>query len=329
MTIGINGWLTSEDEVTKPWCVIGDDTESFALRYETESLLELGRALEEMATSKAWSNTKNDIFRRTALATLRTALWPIHVLKSAAGIDNPYERAKTRTDKAGRILADALVSKVQGERPVTLVGCSLGARAVSSCLETLAARRAFGLVDTVVLIGAPVPASPSHWRAMRSVVAGKMFNVFSRDDYALAFLDRATSARVGVAGLQAVDGVEGLVNVDTSAEVREHLRYPELIAPILKRCGFPDLPGELTSTSEEETTPEEEVSVPDGERNPGVDIGDETHAADLTVEPVAVKPLSKRFHREISFPSGVSKTEARPVVRKVQSVPVSGSPPRR
>ncbi|KAJ9152056.1 YSIRK family gram-positive signal peptide [Pleurostoma richardsiae] len=243
VTIGVNGWLTSKDEVTKPWRALGADTEVFALRYEMDSLLALGRSLEGLVSSHAWSLVKVEILKRTVLATLWSALWPAYLLSAAASVDNPFSLARNRSEKAGRILADALVNRAQGERPVTLVGYSLGARAVCACLRELAERRAFGLVDTVVLVGAPVPSSREHWLAMRSVVAGRMFNVYSENDYILAFLYRATSVQLGVAGLQAIRGVGGVENLNLSPEVEGHLRYPELIPKILTRCGFPGVKG--------------------------------------------------------------------------------------
>lgn len=113
---------------------------------------------------------------RTVLATLQGALWPIFLLSSASNLDNPFSLARNRSEKAGRILADALINKVQGERPVTLVGYSLGARVIYACLRGLADRKAFGLVENVVLIGAPIPSNTVHWQMMRTVVSGKLFN---------------------------------------------------------------------------------------------------------------------------------------------------------
>ncbi|KAF3764590.1 DUF726-domain-containing protein, partial [Cryphonectria parasitica EP155] len=243
VTVGINGWLLSEDGVTEPWRILSDETEAFALRYEVQSLLKLGSALEDMVSSYAWNFLKIEILRRTVLATLWAALWPVQILKLAASVDNPWNLAKNRSDKAGRILADALINKAQGERPVTLIGYSLGARVIYFCLKTLAERKAFGLVDTVVLIGAPIPSNRTHWQIMRSVVAGKMFNVYSENDYILAFLYRATSIQLGISGLQAVEDIEGVENLDLGQEVKGHLRYPKLIAQILTRCGFPNIRG--------------------------------------------------------------------------------------
>ena len=239
VTIGVNGWLTSEDDITKPWQFVGRDSEAFALRYEMKALLGLGVSLEEMVTSYAWKFVRLEILKRTVLATLWSALWPVTLLSMASKIDNPFTLAKNRSEKAGEILADAIINKVQGERPVTLVGYSLGARVVYTCLMSLAKRRAFGLVDTAVFIGAPIPSSHNHWQILRSVVSGKIYNVFSENDYLLAFLYRATSIQLGVAGLQEIAGIEGVQNLNLSEEVQGHLRYPSLMDKILARCNFP------------------------------------------------------------------------------------------
>ena len=239
VAIGINGWLGTKEDVTKPWRALGDDSEAFALRYEMNSLLGLGKTLQDLVSSYAWTSIKVEILKRTVLATLWSALWPAYLVSMAAGVDNPFSLAKNRSEKAGEILADALINKVQGERPVTLIGYSLGARVIYSCLRSLAARRAFGLVDTVVFIGAPVPSNRRHWQMMRTVVSGKMFNVYSENDFLLAFLYRATSIQLGVAGLQEIKDIEGVENLNLSDEVQGHMRYAKLIGRILARCGIP------------------------------------------------------------------------------------------
>jgi len=225
----------------KPWRMLGQDSEVFALRYEMDALLELGNSLKSMVSSYAWSYVKLEILKRTVLATLGSALWPVYLLKMATSIDNPFAVARNRSEKAGEVLADALINKAQGERPVTLIGYSLGSRVIYSCLNSLAERRAFGLVESVVFIGSPVPSNANNWRFMRSVVSGKMINVFSENDYILAFLYRATSIQFGVAGLQEVSSVESIDNLNLSAEVSGHLRYPDSIGKILKKAGFADV----------------------------------------------------------------------------------------
>lgn len=238
VTVGINGWLNSEDDVTKPWLVLPHDTEVFALRYELAALLALGSAMGDLVSSLAWKTLKSEIIKRTVLASLWAALWPIKLVATASNVDNPFSRASNRSRKAGQLLADALINRVQGERPVVLVGYSLGAAAIHACLQSLAERRAFGLIDTVVLIGCPAPSTSSHWRTLRSVVSGRVFNVYSENDMMLGFVYRMHSLALGVAGLQPIKDVEGVVNIDLSDRVSGHLRYPELTGEILSQCGF-------------------------------------------------------------------------------------------
>ena len=237
VTVGINGWLDTKEDVMKPWRVLGRDTEVFALRYEMEALLTLGQSLQNMVSSYAWSFIKLEILKKTVLATLWSAIWPVYLLKMATSIDSPFALARDRSEKAGEVLADTLINKAQGERPVTLIGYSLGSRVIYSC-KSLAKRKAFGLVESVVFIGSPVPSNSKNWRVMRSVVSGNVTNVYSENDYILAFLYRATSIQYGIAGLQAIADIEGIMNLDLSQDVSGHLRYPELIGQILKRAGF-------------------------------------------------------------------------------------------
>ncbi|KAK3388866.1 hypothetical protein B0T20DRAFT_424608 [Sordaria brevicollis] len=268
LTIGINGWLTeSLSSLVEPWRALSPTSSNlFALRYEVKAMLNLGNALKEMVTSAAWAYIKVELLKRTVLATLGAALWPISLLSMASALDNPFNLAKNRSEKAGKILADALINRVQGERPVTLIGYSLGARVIYSCLRTLAERRAFGLVDEVILIGAPVPSDRDAWEMMRSVVTGKLWNVCSGNDYLLGFIYRTSSIQLGVAGLQEIKGIEGVENLDLTGTVKGHMRYPEILDKILERCGVEikeGYGGEIEV--EQDLTREEEIVLADME----------------------------------------------------------------
>ncbi|GAB7360544.1 hypothetical protein MBLNU230_g8492t1 [Neophaeotheca triangularis] len=239
--IGISGWLTSKTEVIEPWKVLGSDLEDFALRWELEALLNLGNSLTTMVKSAAWSVAKSEIIKRTVFGALTAGLWPLALLKVGRVIDNPWSVASYRAQKAGEVLAEALISKVQGERPVTLVGYSLGAKVIYTCLHRLAERRAFGLVESAVLIGSPVPSDAADWRLLRTVVSGRLVNVYSTKDYILAFLYRSSNFQYGVAGLQRIENVAGVENVDVSEHVEGHTSYRLLNGTILKQIGFEDL----------------------------------------------------------------------------------------
>lgn len=250
VAIGISGWLTNQEEVVQPWKVIGVQLESFALRFELEALMNLGNSLSTMITSAAWGVAKKEIIKRTVFGALLAGLWPLALLKVSRVLDNPFSVANSRAYKAGQVLADAIINKAQGERPLILVGYSLGAKVIFACLKTLAERKAFGLVESAVLIGTPAASTAAEWREIRSVVSGRVVNVFSTNDYILGFLYRSHSIQYGVAGLQAVENVKGVENVDVSSFIKGHTNYRFLTGRILKQIGFEDV--DLEFLAEEE-----------------------------------------------------------------------------
>ncbi|KAJ5262132.1 hypothetical protein N7505_008999 [Penicillium chrysogenum] len=247
VTIGVTGWVKEESNFVVPWRVIGADSEVFGLRWEMEPLMNLGNAISALVTSAAWSVAGREVLARTVFSTLMSAVMlPLGLMKVAGVVDNPFSVAKARADKAGEVLADALINKAQGERPVTLMGYSLGSRLIFSCLQSLERRNAYGLVESVILMGSPTPSDTEDWQKIRSVVSGRVVNVFSENDSVLAFLYRTSSLQLGVAGLQPVEGVPGVENLNVSDMISGHLRYQYLLGKIFTLTGLQDLdPGEI------------------------------------------------------------------------------------
>ncbi|EKV12492.1 putative membrane protein [Penicillium digitatum] len=247
VTIGVTGWVKEESNFVIPWRVIGADSEVFGLRWEMEPLMNLGNAISALVTSAAWSVAGREVLARTIFHTIMSAVMlPLGLLKLASVVDNPFSVAKARADKAGEVLADALINKAQGERPVTLMGYSLGSRLIFSCLQSLEKRDAYGLVESVIMMGSPTPSDTQDWQKIRSVVSGRVVNVFSENDSVLAFLYRTSSLQLGVAGLQPVEGVPGVENLDVSEMISGHLRYQFLLGKILALIGLQDLdPNEI------------------------------------------------------------------------------------
>ncbi|GAB7337079.1 hypothetical protein MBLNU457_g2483t1 [Dothideomycetes sp. NU457] len=306
VAIGISGWLSSKEDVVEPWLVIGNGMETFALRYELEALLALGNALTTMISSAAWGYAKSELIKRTVFSALTAALWPLGLLKISRIVDNPFSVAKGRSDKAGELLADALINKAQGERPVTLVGYSLGARVIYICLRKLAERKAFGLVESVVLLGAPTPSTAADWRMMRSVVSGRLVNVYSTNDYILGFLYRSSSVQYGIAGLQPIEGVAGVQNVDVTDLVTGHTSYRWLSGVILRKIGFEDIDAsqlkkQEAALAEEEKKEAEEAArernqqnTQPGAQGPLVDTSEKPLGPDGVPSDQAVQDLEKK-----------------------------------
>jgi hypothetical protein len=249
--IGVSGWLSSPSDVSKPWEVIdATNTEPFALRFELDAMLRLGNSLNDVLFSYAWDGVAYTIMSRTLLGALYAGLWPLGLIKAASVLDNPFSVALARADKAGKVLAHALIDGVQGKRPVTLTGYSVGARVIYACLIELAEQHAFGLVESAVLMGAPAPSDSKPWREIRSVVAGRVINVHSSEDYVLGFLYRSTKLQAGIAGLRSVEDVCGIENFDVSKLVSGHDQYRYLVGKIFAKIGFGDLEFERVAEQE-------------------------------------------------------------------------------
>ncbi|KAF1949773.1 DUF726-domain-containing protein [Byssothecium circinans] len=242
VSIGISGWLSSPSDVNKPWEIIdATGTEPFALRFELDAMLRLGNSLNDVLFSYAWDGVTYTIVSRTLLGALYAGLWPLGLVKVASVLDNPFSVALARADKAGKVLAHALIDGVQGKRPVNLMGYSIGARVIYACLVELAEQHAFGMVESVVLMGAPAPSDSKSWRQIRSVVAARIVNVYSTEDYILGFLYRSAKLEFGVSGLQEVKDVYGIENADMSKLVNGHDKYRYLVGTILAKIGFGDI----------------------------------------------------------------------------------------
>jgi cytochrome b561 len=139
VSIAVSGWLTSRADVVNPWRVLGDDSEVFALRFERRALLQLGNSLDRIVKRAAWSIAGRHVIQKTVLApVLGAVIVPLAFKKVSQLVDNPYRIAQQRAEKAGTILAEAIINKAQGERPLTLIGYSLGARVIYVCLMRLA-----------------------------------------------------------------------------------------------------------------------------------------------------------------------------------------------
>lgn len=266
VTIAVTGWLGRHEAPASSWRVLDAAGDQYCLQWETEALQALGSALYTMAYSAAFGYVKSEIIQRTVFAAFMTAMWPMAFLKVAKLVDNPWAIGMRRADKAGCVLADAIMNRAQGERPVTLIGYSLGARVVRTCLLELSRRRngASGLVENAYMMGTPAPATEHEWRRLRAMVSGRLVNVYSTKDYILGFLYRTNNVQYGVAGIQRIESVYGVENVDVSRIIDGHLRYRWMVGQILVEIGAEDLEPGLVDEALREGEKREEQEM---ERN--------------------------------------------------------------
>lgn len=160
-------------------------------------------------------------------------------------VDNPWSMAVVKCNKVTQVLHETIVGHVLGERGITLIGHGLGARAIYTCLLQLAERKQYGLVDSVVLMGAPIPSDAGVWSAIKAVVSGRVANCYSPVDYMLAFASRLGYIQGGIAGVSEIKGVGGIENYDCTRFLTCHRDYPASTAKILAWIGWDDLKEEL------------------------------------------------------------------------------------
>ncbi|KAG8073125.1 hypothetical protein GUJ93_ZPchr0006g42744 [Zizania palustris] len=231
----VSGFAFDEDDFCRPWEGWKDNLERYILQWESKHIIAVSTAIQDWLTSRLAMELMKQGAMRTVLSGLLAAFaWPATLLAATDFIDSKWSVAIDRSDKAGKMLAEVLLKGLQGNRPVTLIGFSLGARVIFKCLQELAlSSDNEGLVERVVLLGAPVSVKGEQWEAARKMVAGRFVNVYSTDDWILGVTFRASMLTQGLAGIQAID-VPGVENVDVTELVDGHSSYLSAAQQILE-----------------------------------------------------------------------------------------------
>lgn len=237
-------WLPNKEkeETSLPFSTLdhlmGDH---YTLYWEPEMLEELGGAFRIFATEAVTFSIQQALAHTIMGALLAGLAFPLALTKLGYIVDNPWANALDRSRLAGLILADSLMNRNLGARPITLVGYSLGARVIFFCLLELARVKAFGLIENVALFGTPVSASKAEWNECTTIVSGRFVNGYATNDWLLGFLFRTSTAGLGnIAGLRPLSHIEGnrVQNLDCTDLVTGHLSYRSSMPKLLKRAGF-------------------------------------------------------------------------------------------
>jgi hypothetical protein len=240
LIVTISGWMNGKvDDVRLPYStvdpIMGD---IYSVLWEPEMLRSMGDTINILAT-EALTQGLQQVLGSTILVALMASLQlPIVLTKLSYLIDNPWTVSQARADMAGLILADSLIDRNLGTRPITLVGFSLGSRVIFGCLKELANRGAFGVVQNVYLFGTPVVAKKDEYIRAKSVVPGRFVNGYATNDWILGYLFRATSGGIlRVAGLAPVE-VSGIENINVTDLVPGHMAYRKSMPRLLREVGW-------------------------------------------------------------------------------------------
>ncbi|KAJ9648355.1 hypothetical protein H2199_001209 [Coniosporium tulheliwenetii] len=240
LIVTVAGWMNGKvDDVRLPYStvdpIMGD---IYSVLWEPEMLRSMGATINILAT-EALTQGLQQVLGSTILTALMAAITlPVVLTKLSYLIDNPWNVSLARADMAGLILADSLIDRNLGVRPVTLVGFSLGSRVIFACLRELAARGAYGLVQNAYLFGSPIVAKKDEYLRVKSVVPGRFVNGYATNDWILGYLFRATGGGImRVAGLAPVE-VQGIENVNVTEFVNGHMAYRAAMPRLLREVGW-------------------------------------------------------------------------------------------
>ncbi|CRG90250.1 putative membrane protein YFL034W [Talaromyces islandicus] len=241
LIVTVSGWMTGKvDDVRLPFStvdpIMGD---IYSVFWEPEMLQSMGSTINILAT-EALTQGLQQVLGSTILTALMGALQlPLVLSKLSYLIDNPWNVSLVRANAAGLILADSLMSRSLGKRPITLLGFSLGSRVIFSCLKELARKGAHGIVQNVYMFGSPIVANKDEYMKARSVVVGRFVNGYSSNDWILGYLFRATSGGImRVSGLAPVPDIPGLENLDCTNLVSGHMSYRTAMPRLLREVGW-------------------------------------------------------------------------------------------
>lgn len=184
-----------------------------------------------------WTESAAVAGLRTAYRVSRaTRLFSPWALLADAGVVGVHEaaqfkRMERRAELVGAEIA-AQVAAVAGDRPVNLIGHSLGARLVH---HGLASQEAAGLaLQDVVLLAGAADLDAANWPACVARLQGRLYNVYTRKDRVL-WLTPDLRRRVGSRPMSqvVVDGVPKVVN--HHAEGVGHVQHWTHLADLLPR----------------------------------------------------------------------------------------------
>ncbi|VEU20690.1 DEKNAAC101634 [Brettanomyces naardenensis] len=250
LILTVSGWMSGKmDDVRLPFStvdpVMGD---MYSLLWEPDMLTSMGQTIQILA-NEILTQSIQQILGATILVTLMGAIQlPMWLSKLSYLLDNPWSVSLNRAKASGLILADTLRRNKLGVRPITLVGFSLGAKVIFTCLQSLAKSGDYGLIENVYIFGAPVVLEEDSIALARSVISGRFVNGYSKQDWILGYLFRATSGGLrNVAGLSPIEGVE---NIDCTSMVKGHMEYRKVMPRVLKMLGWEVLSDEFVEIQE-------------------------------------------------------------------------------
>lgn len=270
----VSGFLTSRSDISHPWEIDHHHPwtygQLYCMRWETDMLLSLGEAFQELLMKMATQAAKGV---QMALSMTNPVSLMDRLLSSVCEeFNDVFDVVTTRANQAGKHLANVLLTTALSEeaaknatvtaddeevddedavpasrdvvrkpRPVSLVGFSFGATVIVACLKELRrisstvdprAALAEDLVCDVVICGAAVGCSTEEWTDLRRLANGRFVNCYLRGDKDLVRRQFRSGINI-LAGTTSLNAVPGIENVSMDKFCSHHAHYAQQMPLIL------------------------------------------------------------------------------------------------
>ncbi len=244
--ICIDGFLTEKSkEAPDKWLCdlskVYPENEIFYVKWEAKRLQDIANSAS-LVGGKEIAKKGLLGFAKSASKTAATKLAPVGIAFQALGLaTNPWSVAGVKAYQTGALLADIIA---RTDKEYILIGHSLGARVIYSCLASLKTKDEFFIKDVHLLGGAvnnncssnKDSSNSVNWSGINNSVSGNINNYFSSNDSVLKYLYKVGE---GVkfdlgspVGRHAINNTK-INNVDVSNHVSGHTEYKEKMESFL------------------------------------------------------------------------------------------------
>jgi len=244
IVICIDGFLNEENKnAIQPWL---DGVEKkyrentiYYVKWESKRLMNLVTSFSQILSKEGLKNsTVNAALSASKAAATKVA--PLGFTIQALGLaTNPWSVASVKAYQTGALLADIIA---RTNKEYILIGHSLGARVIYSCLASLKTKdKCF--INDVHLLGGAVDKNCENdsnrvcWSELHSAVSGKIRNYFSKNDTVLKTLYKVGE---GVKfefgdpiGRHPIEN-ERIHNIDVTDYISGHTEYKPNLQKILQ-----------------------------------------------------------------------------------------------
>ena len=241
--ICIDGFLTEEDKTTADTWV-----ESLQNHYPEHAVYHVkweSKRLRDLASYIASSLSTDQLKKNILISALSasksaaTKIAPLGMAFQTLGlVSNPWSVASIKAYETGILLADIIA---RTNKKYILIGHSLGARVIYSCLASLKTKETPYIKDVHLLGGAVDNNCVSNndrvnWNDLHHTVSGKIYNYFSQNDTVLQILYKAGEAVKfefgNPIGRHEIDN-EFINNINVSNYINGHTEYKKKLPNIL------------------------------------------------------------------------------------------------